>query len=312
MKKFFCEFFVVTLVLLLFPCIAFATTTSWQISYFNKLVEIGEKPGFIRSVLTGKDANGFYSKKICYALNDYNQDGIPELIVYGTNSSGEAGDNYQIYTYDKGKVKKFKIINHEGPYSENVSFSEQPYWPYYTNFFFLPEGYTNKKTNELVWALKTTPSVYEFWAIAGTPNENESVFEINFDFQNMIIDIVPTVFAEKTETNEYQYKLQNWKENHKLSIHHDEYGRVIPNDYEDLWKQLIMLDESFFENTLSNSQIPNLNIKNELLIFRNKIIENETFWIASFYSLVVVLIIVVLLLIKILIQKTKNCINILK
>lgn len=306
MRKNFCVFWVVILFLLMFPYIAFATTTSWQVSYFNKLVEIGEKPGFIRSILTGKDANGFYSKTICYALNDYNQDGTPELIVYGINSSNEFGDNYQIFTYDKGKIKKFKIINREGPYSENVSFSEQPYWPYYTNFFFLPEGYTDKKTNELVWILKTTPNVYEFWAIAGTPNENENVFEVNFDFQNMIVDIVPIVFAEKTEPNEYQSKLQNWKGNYELSIHHDEYGRVIPNDYEDLWKQLIRLDDSFLENTLSNTQIPNLETKNKFLTFRNKIIENETFWIVSFYSLVIVLIVVVLLSIKILIQKTKR------
>ncbi len=306
MRKIFCVFWVAILFLLIFPSNAFATETSWQASYFNKLVEIGEKPGFIRSLLTEKDANGFYSKTICYALNDYNQDGIPELVVYGTNSVNEAGDNYQIYTYNKGKAKMFKIKHHKGPYGENVSFSDQPYWPYYTNFFFLPDCYTNKKTNEIVWIMKTMPKAHEFWAIAGTPYENESVFEVSFDFQNMIVDIIPIVFAERTEPNEYQSKLQRWKENYELSIYHDEYGRVIPNDYEDLWKQLIKLDDSFLENTLSNSQIPNLETKNKILVFRNKIIENETFWTVCFCLLVIVFVVVVLLLIKILMQKIRR------
>ena len=307
MKKLFSIFFICLIFLSIFSNSTFATNTSWQISYFNKLVEIGEKPGFIWSVLTEKDINGFYSEKIYYALNDYNQDGIPELIVYGINSPGEHGDNYQIYTYDKGKVDKFKIINHEGPYSENVSFSDQPYWPYYTNFFFLPDGYTDKDTNELIWILKTTPNEYEFWAIAGTSYENENIFEVSFDFHNMIIDIIPVVFEESTKPDEYQSKLENWKENHKLSILHDEYGREIPNTSEELWNQLMELDDFFVESSLSDLEIPNLEARNKFLYFRNKVIESEmfwtTFWCVGFSLIVIVFIVIMILLIKRLIYK---------
>lgn len=303
MKKTFSVFFVFLTFLSVFSCSTFASNDSWQASYFNKLVEIGEKPGFIRSLLTEKDANGFCSKTICYALNDYNQDGIPELVVYGINSSNEAGDNYQIYTYAKGEIKKFKIINREGPYSDNVSFSDQPYWPYYTNFFFLPDGYTDKKTNKLVWVMKTTPKANEFWAIAGTPCENETVFEVSFNFQNMTVEIIPIVFAERTESNEYQSKLKRWKENHELSILHDDYGRVIPNDYEGLWNQFMEMSDSYLENTVSDLQIPKLETKNKLLIFRNKVIENESFWIVGFYSLIIV---AVLLFVKVLINRIKK------
>ncbi len=298
MKKMFSVFFVFLTFLSVFSCSTFASNDSWQASYFNKLVEIGEKPGFIRSLLTEKDANGFCSKTIYYALNDYNQDGIPELVVYGINSSNEAGDNYQIYTYVKGKIKKFKIINREGPYSENVSFSDQPYWPYYTNFFFLPDGYTDKKTNKLVWVMKTTPKANEFWAIAGTPYENETVFELDFDFQNMVVEIIPVVFAERTEPNEYQSGLKRWKENHELSILHDDYGRVIPNDYEELWNQFMEMSDSYLENTISASSIPKLETKNKFLVFRSKVIESEAFWTIGFYSLVIVFIVAMLLLIN--------------
>ncbi len=158
----------------------------------------------------------------------------------------------------------------------------------------------------MVWILKTTPNVYEFWATAGTPNENETVFEVRFDFQNMIVEIVPIVFAERTEPNEYQSKLKNWKENHKLSILHDDYGRVIPNDYEELWKQFTESFDSYLEKPLSDSHIPKLETKNKFLILRNKIIENEMFWIVGFYSLIIVFIFVELKLIKFLINKMKK------
>lgn len=300
MKKMFSVFFVFLTFLSVFSCSTFASNDSWQASYFNKLVEIGEKPGFIRSLLTEKDANGYYLKTICYALNDYNQDGIPELIVYGINSSAEAGDNYQIYTYAKGEIKKFKIINREGPYSENISFSKQPYWPYYTNFFFLPDGYTNKKTNKLVWVMKTTTEANEFWAIAGTPCENETVFEVSFNFQNLTVEIIPIVFAERTEPNEYQSELKRWKENNELSILHDDYGRVIPTDYKELWNQFMEVSDSYLENTVSDSSIPKLETKNKFLVFRNKLVESETFWITFWgvgFSLIIIAFIVIMILI---------------
>lgn len=310
MKKLFSIFFVCLIFLSIFSFLTFASNSSWQASYFNKLVEVGEKPGFITSLLTGKDSNGFYSKKIFYALNDYNQDSIPELIVYGINNPGEHGDNYQIYTYDKGKVKKFKIINHEGPYSENVSFSDQPYWPYYTNFFFLPDGYTDKVTNELIWILKTAPNIYEFWSIAGTPYESENIFEVSFDFQNMVIEIVPIVFAERTEPDVYQSKLQSWKENHELSVHRDEYGRAIPDAAEELWKQLIELDCYSDGNSFSDSDIPDLEVRNKFLLFRNKIFESENFWIrfwgVGFSIIVLVFIVITILIIKRLTYKKVN------
>lgn len=306
MKKIFSVFFICLIFISVFSCSAFADNTSWQASYFNKLVEIGEKPGFIKSLLTGKDSNGFYSKQICYALNDYNQDGVPELVVYGINSANEAGDNYQIYTYDKEKVKKFEIKNYAGPYGEDVSFSDQPYWPYYTNFFFLPDGYTNKKTNDLVWVMKTTPESYGFWAIAGTPCENENIFEVDFDFQNMVAEIVPIVFAEKTEPNKYRSDLESWKENHELSVQCDEYGRVIPSDCKELWKQLMKLDGEYSQSVLSAEEIPEIETKNKILIFRNKIINNETFWIVGFYLAIIAVVIFALLSIRLFIKRLKN------
>lgn len=310
MKKLFSVFFVCLIFLSVFSSITFATNFSWQASYFNKLVEVGEKPGLIKRFLTGKDSNGFYSEKIFYALNDYNQDDIPELVIYGINSPGEHGDNYQIYTYDKGKVKKFKIINREGPSSENVSFSDQPHWPYYTNFFFLPNGYTDKITNELIWILKTTPNDYEFWAIAGTLYESENIFEVSFDFQNMSVDIIPIIFAEITIPDEYQSRLEDWKENHKLTIHHDEYGRAIPDTTEELWKQLIELDCYSDGNSLSDLDIPDLEVRNKFLIFRNKVIESEDFWITfwgvGFLLIVIVFIVITILIIKRLTFKRVN------
>lgn len=304
-KRFFSIIFAFLLLFSIFSCLSFATDISWNISYFNKLIEIGEKPGFIRTILTGKDNNGFYSKTICYALNDYNQDSIPELIVYGTNSSNEAGDNYQIYTFHNGEVKKFKIISHNGPWSENVTFSDQPYWPYYTNFFFLPDGYIDQQTNELIWIMKTEPSSTEFWAIAGTPSENETVFEAIFDFNTMTIEIVPIIFSEKTGAEEYLSKLHDWKENYKLTISHDEYGRIIPNDNQKLWDQISEADKSFSENHSSNIQTPKIKLKNKLLILRNNFLESEIFWIIGFYLLFVFFIIIVLIGIKDIIKNFK-------
>ncbi len=290
MKKFFCIFSAFISLLLVFSCTSFATSISWQSAYFNKLIEIREKPGLIRTVLTDKDNNGFSTETICYALNDYNQDGTPELIVYGTNITGEASDNYQVYTFDSGKLKKFDIIIREN----------QPYYPYHTDFFFLPEGYIDKETNELVWVMKTAPNANEFWAIADTPYETETVFEVSFDFPNMTADIIPVVFSEKSETKEYNSKLQSWKENHKLSINHDEYGRIIPENNEELWKQLSELFED------SDSQMPEIEFKNKILILFNKAIRSAAFWVGGFVFLLIFLLFIAILSVKTTLKRIKK------
>ncbi len=300
MKKFFCIFSAFISIIFVFSCSAFATNSSWQTTYFNKLIEIREKPGLIHTILTDKDNNGFSTEDICYALNDYNQDGTPELIVYGTNIAGEAGDNYQVYAYSSGKLKKFDIISHKGPWGENLSFSDRSYWPYYTNFFFLPEGYVDKETNELIWVMKTAPNTNEFWAIAGTPYESETVFEVNFDFQNMTADIIPVVFAEETESNEYSLQLQSWKDNHKHSINRDEYGRIIPENNEELWKLLSELSES------SDSQMPEIKFKNKILILFNKTIKSAAFWIGGFVLLLIILLFIAILSVKVTLKPIKK------
>ncbi len=290
MKKLFCIFIMLTLFLSFFSFAAFATTSSYQEVYFNKLIEIREKPGFIRTVLTDKDNNGFSTETICYALNDYNQDGIPELIVYGTNIAGEAGDNYQVYTYCNGRLEKFDKIIREN----------QPFYPYHTDFFFLPDGYTDKETNELVWVMKTPPEAEDFWAIAGTPYENETVFEVDFNFRNMVVDIVPVVYVEKSESNEYTLKLENWNENHKLSVKRDEYGRRIPENNKKLWEQLSELTET------SDLQTPEILLKNKILIRFNDAIRSSVLQIVGFTVLAVLLLLLFVLSVKSIICKAKT------
>lgn len=281
MKKTFCLFLTAVLLVITFSCLTFASTNnSWQSLYFNKLIEIREKPGLLKMLLTEKDNNGFYSQFICYALNDYNQDGIPELIVYGANMSAEAGDNYLVYSYDNGKLKQFETVSHKGPCGDTISPSEQPYWPYHTKFFRLPEGYKNVETNELIWIMINAPNDEEYWVTTGAPYEKETVLEVNFNFQKMTVDIVPLVYPEKVEPDVYKSNLQSWKKNHKLSIKRDKYGRRIPSENEELWKQL----------SKSDTVMPRLKLKNKLLILRNKPQTALAFWVGLVSIIVVVLI----------------------
>ena len=154
------------------------------------------------------------------------------------------------------------------------------------------------KIPKLVWVMKTTTEANEFWAIAGTPCENETVFEVSFNFQNLTVEIIPIVFSERTEPNKYQSELKSWKENHELLIPHDDYGRVIPNDYKELWNQFVEVSDSYLENTASDLQIPKLETKNKFLVFINKFLESETFWITFWgvgFSLIIIAFIVIII-----------------
>lgn len=102
MKRIICIISAVALLLACFNLSGFAADDSYKQAYFNKLVEIRERPGIFKIILTGKDNNGYSTDTICYALNDYNRDGTPELVIYGTNIANEAGENYRVFTFAAG------------------------------------------------------------------------------------------------------------------------------------------------------------------------------------------------------------------
>ncbi len=262
MKRIICIISAVALLLACFNLSAFAEDDSYKQVYFNKLVEIRERPGLFRIILTGKDNNGYSTDTICYALNDYNQDGIPELIVYGTNIANEAGENYRVFTCKNGSLKEFDIIPHKGPEGEKADYASQPYWPCYTGFFALPEGYTSANSASLLWIIKNNPQKENFWAEASIHDIKETVLEVKFDFDKMTAEVIPVIYSEGVDAEKYAADLQSWKENHTLSVRCDEYGRKIPEDNEALWKQL----------SGSETEAPQLTIANRLLIFINSIL----------------------------------------
>ena len=262
MKKLTCLFSVLVLLFMCFIIPAFAVDNSYQTEYFNKLVEIREKPGLLRILFTGRDNNGYSTDTICYALNDYNSDGTPELVVYGTNIANEAGENYRVFTFADGKLKEFKVVPHKGPSGENVDYKNQPYWPYYTEFFSLPDGYTDTKTNDLVWIMKNEAGSKDFWATASMPDDKETVFEAKFDFDKMTVDILPVVYSEGSDSGKYDAAIESWEETHQLTISHDEYGRKIETDNTALWKQL----------SGDETEVPQLTVTNMIIIFINKLL----------------------------------------
>ena len=262
MKRITCILFAAALLLACFNLSGFAADDSYKQVYFNKLVEIRERPGIFKIILTGKDNNGYSTDTICYALNDYNRDGTPELVIYGTNIANEAGENYRVFTFADGKLKEFKVVSHKGPSGENVDYKSQPYWPYYTEFFSLPDGYTDTKTNDLVWVIKNEAGSKNFWATASMPDDKEIVFEAKFDFDKMTVDIIPVVYSEGSDSVKYDSEIKSWKETYQLTISHDEYGRKIEKDNSALWKQL----------SGGETEAPQLTLANRILIFINGIL----------------------------------------
>ena|GEM_PF-7092202 len=261
------------LVLPFFVFSVLAKSESWQVAYFDLLVRLRSHPGLIHSLISEKDAYGFRSNAIFYALNDYDQDGVPELIVYGNIplTCDIFMDNCRVYTFKNGRVRKFRRAG-DG------------------NLWFLPHGFLNTRTNAVEWAFRL-PEDDTDWT--SNQLDFEAVYTLELDFDALKMEIksiglppwffddsyyaeqpgggaeVPSHIVDKWKTDNKK-EIAEWQDTHELVIERDEYGRLVNDNDGKLWEQLLAVGENLPMDAPVPSISPGTNV---ILLFANPFVE---------------------------------------
>jgi len=198
----------------------------WQIAYFGLLKEIAVP-------LIAEHAEGNTIGVQNYAFTDFNQDGVPELVLNVFRIPNEFSP-MEIYTYADGALREF------GREFGIYDFIE-----------VLPDGYRNKQTGKLIWTSRTTNM--------SQPDNGWNV-EIRFDFDayQMIFTQLPFQYysydvgalrwfvgGETVSQEQYEKALQEWQDAYELVIPHDSSFYTEPSDYysylsyEAMWQAML-------------------------------------------------------------------------
>jgi len=208
------------------PSLAFAASAvnagpePWQAAYFELLKEYNSPGSFSKNRMQVPR----------YVFVDFNQDGVPELIINPGPHGFDVEFLMNIYTYADGRVRQFnegiKDVNNLEGFFEG-----------------LPDGYRNKKTGEMKW-------------ICPGSEESENLhglLEMDFDFDTYLIKFTPlpfqyyrygsgdndfrwTLSGKEITQKQYKKAKKDWEKTYKLVIPREAYY-----DYRNL-------PETFFPN----------------------------------------------------------------
>jgi len=180
----------------------------WQAAYFAHLKLMRDK------------YNNMPDDRLRFAFADYNQDGVPELIVY---AYFEGYSSFQVYTYVNGALQRFTNNGRKDA----------------LEFRALPDGYRNRNSNKLKWVYTLSGESYSIGEYLKEVLFDYDNYQIRFKnlFQSSCFRILKNgggtdikhwqVNSEDVSQERYAEALREWYGEWDLVIPHDEYGRHI-------------------------------------------------------------------------------------
>lgn len=242
MKKILCIFATLTLVFLVSALPVHANSVGpepWKTAYFEVLKEYYDT---IRKRYGS--ANADHHAKITippYIFLDFEQDGVPELIINPGNDTFDNQNPLRIYTYADAGLREYSVARLD---------------PF-------PDGYRNKQTGEMKW-------IQDYEDIFGDTFREEMVLvkSIEFDSFDLVFVELPyreekvrnffdSTYVERVEwwdegekisRKQYKKALKEWGDTYELVIPHDAYSGHLnqwgsPNskyrNYDDLWQEML-------------------------------------------------------------------------